>query len=317
VIDPRQCLEEYADGLLAEEERLQVEEALASDAALRDELQRVRGFSGLLLGLEDERAVGAAIAHAKHAQRRRSHLLRLATAAGLIAAVMVGIRIGSRGSDVTATTHEEDTILAWVDFGQRLGRIAKERRSGRVPRQGIGDLSVPPAEGYGVVFRGALGALDVALDTPVKKHVQDLVRNHFVSLRDVGANAAGECRRADAALALYRELRAVAGTQVADAYYDVFRPALATPRSVASGQPRFLRAQYEQEYKRAVKQLRRRYGRERLSIALRRLAGADRRFLFRDAAQDGVGRDAVLAIRARLYRAACDAGVDRLYIAIG
>ena len=312
MIDPRQCLEEYADGLLGEDERLQVEEALARDTELRDELERVRGFLLLLSGLRDEEAVGQAIERAHAGLRRRTRIVRFAMAASFAAAALVGFWVGSRR---TAATHEDQTILAWVEFGQRLGRIAKERRGGRVPRTGVGDLAVPPAEGYGVVFRGALDALDVSLETPVKQRVQDLVRDHFVALRRYGTDAAGECRRADASLALYRRLRAIAGAPVADAWYDAFRPTLATPRSVEHGAPRFLRAQYEQEYNRALELLHRRYGRENLAIALRRLSGADRRFLYRDAAQDGVGRDAVLAIRARLYRAACDAGVDRLYIA--
>jgi hypothetical protein len=73
---------------------------------------------------------------------------------------------------------------------------------------------------------------------------------------------------------------------------------------------------YRRDYADALSLLRRRYGPAKLDLVLERLAPGDRRFLFRDAAQDGVGRDAVLAIRARLYRAALEAGADRLYVEV-
>ena len=51
-------------------------------------------------------------------------------------------------------------------------------------------------------------------------------------------------------------------------------------------------------------------------MVLNRIAPRDRRFLRRDAAQDGIAPDAVLAIRAQLYRAAEEAGADRLYVGL-
>ena len=309
MIDPREHLEEYIDGLLSADDARAVERALRDDPALRAELEEVRAFAGALDTVTAEQAVDVALA----GMHRRTGLRRLAVAASLAAAVMLGIIVAPRPAE-KEPTHEQATILAWSEFGQRLGLIARERRSGRVPRLGIGGLVVPPAEGYGVVFRGALEVLDVRLDSGAKRRVQDLVRDHFVALRHLGDDAAAECRRAEESLALYRRLRSLAGAAVADAYYDVFRPALVTQKNVARGMPNFLKAQYAQEYARAMDQLHRRYGEESLKLVLARLSGADRRFLYRDASEDGVGRDAVLAIRARLYRVARDAGVDKLYI---
>jgi hypothetical protein len=72
---------------------------------------------------------------------------------------------------------------------------------------------------------------------------------------------------------------------------------------------------YAQAYESATRLLERRYGTDKVAFVLGRLAPEDRRLVHRDATQDGVGPDAVLTIRAHMYRTACDAGVDRLYVA--
>ena len=48
MIDPRELLEEYVDGLLDTESQQVVEDALAQDEELRAELERVRRFSVML-----------------------------------------------------------------------------------------------------------------------------------------------------------------------------------------------------------------------------------------------------------------------------
>ena len=48
MIDPRELLEEYVDGLLDSESQRVVEDALAQDEELRAELERVRRFSAML-----------------------------------------------------------------------------------------------------------------------------------------------------------------------------------------------------------------------------------------------------------------------------
>ena len=169
------------------------------------------------------------------------------------------------------------------------------------------------------MYASALQALGV--ETADLERVQGLVRDVFVSMpRSVGIEA--ECARSEASLALFRQLRLVAGSEVADAYYDAFRPGLADLRTARRIDPGAMALvengeRYEESYFRALHRLERRYGRRKLDIVLGRLAPADRRAYYRDASQDGVGRDAVLAIRAELYEAACNAGVDHLYVPLG
>ncbi|MHC4957478.1 MAG: hypothetical protein ACYTGN_03820 [Planctomycetota bacterium] len=317
--DHRDQIEEYLDGLLPDEERAEFEAALERSDELRVEVESARRFERLLDRLgSDERDVRRVLAEV--VPPRRARIVKLAAVfAVAAAAALVAAIVFPRGE----RTHGETTYTAleaeWTAFGQRLGSIAAERRTGRVPRQGRGDFDIPPARAYGIVFRGALDRLGVAVEDD---SVLDLVRDHFVRLRGTSEDAAGEQARSEASLRLYRDLRARAGRDVADAFYDVFRPGLATPRSVERVRRDALvraleadrAARYIAEYERALNQLERRYGADALAVALDRMAGADRRFLYRDAAQDGVGPDAVLAIRDRLYRVARDLGAPTLYL---
>jgi hypothetical protein len=315
--DPREHIEEYLDGLLPDEEHAAFLAAVERSAELRAEVESARRFERLLDRLGgDEAEVRRVLSTV--ARPRRGRLLRWAgvvTAAAAVLALAVVLWPRDTHSETTHTALEAE----WTAFGERLGAIAAERRTGRVPRRGIGDLEIPPARAYGIVFRGALERLGIAVEDEA---VLDLVRDHFVGLRALADDAAGEQARSEASLKLFRGLRKRAGREVAEAFYDVFRPGLATPRSVERVRRDALvraleadrAARYLAEYERAVRQLERRYGAAALAVALDRMAGADRRFLHRDATQDGVGPDAVLAIRDRLYRVARDAGCDLLYI---
>ena len=73
---------------------------------------------------------------------------------------------------------------------------------------------------------------------------------------------------------------------------------------------------YLRTYEETLQRLEGRYGAVQLGIVLNRIAPRDRRFLRWDATQDGIAPDAVLAIRAGLYRAAEEAGADRLYVGV-
>ncbi|MHC4137029.1 MAG: hypothetical protein ACYS0K_18910 [Planctomycetota bacterium] len=328
----RDRLEEYVDGLLDAEECRKVEAALAQDPDLRDELHRVRRFAELMEQLSpteaDAEAVRRIVSEVHGQQRRRAWIVRFGVAATAAAATWLLL--------VLLAPHDEhgdrvrDRIESqWLAFGRRLGAIAAERREGRVPRQGIGDLEVPPAAASGIVFEGALEELDLALKPDAATHVKDAVADHFVTLRESGSDLASEYRRSAASLELYRKLHDLAGADVADAYYDVFRPALAdleTTRRVRPGTLRFVvREQldpatsdrYLTAYMEAVAQLNQRYGKPQVERVLARLAPADRRAYWHDAAQDGVSRDAVLAIRTRIYRTAYETGADSLYVEVG
>ena len=57
-----------------------------------------------------------------------------------------------------------------------------------------------------------------------------------------------------------------------------------------------------------------RFGEPSVTLVIEQLAPNDSRALWYDAALEGVGREAVLAIRAQLYEAARDAGADKLYV---
>jgi len=325
VTEPRDLLEEYADGLLADDERGAVEAALARDGALRDELERVRRFDALLASVrrdaDDERAVRRVLAAVARAQAR-ARLLRLVPAAAVIAAI--GFFVGRTASDPPPSPDlavAESTLADWVVFGKRLGESAAQRRDGLVPRTGVGGLEAPPAKAAGVVFSAALGVLGVRIDPAVEARAHRVIVGHFEEARRRGPDVAGECARAEAALRAYRELRGAAGAAVADAFYDVFRPGLAdldTARRVLD--PARLDpvagSAYVRAYGEALQALERRYGAETVSRVLDRLAPTDARFLRRDAADDGVGRDAVLSIRAEVYRAAVDAGAGKLYVAL-
>lgn len=243
-------------------------------------------------------------------------------AATALALALLGPRGRERAtaSDALGAIVEREALA----FGRRLGVIAAARRGGRVPRVGIGDLEVPPSAAWGLVFRGACEELGVG-EPP--SAAREAVRRHFMRVRRLGRDLRSQSVRADAQLALYRTLRSVASAEIADAYYDVFRPALADPETahrVASGtlsevvrriaQDPEAAEQYVAAYDRAVALLGGRYGEARLALVLERLAPDDRRARWRDAADDGVGRDAVLTIRAHLYRAAVEAGLDLLLI---
>jgi len=137
-------------------------------------------------------------------------------------------------------------------------------------------------------------------------------------MRDLPEGVAGEAERAEASLAFYRRLKREYGNGIADAYYDLFRPGLAdldTARRVPPGMMSTIAGEkYIRRYEEALVRLGRRYGREKIEVVLNRLAPDDRRAYFRDASQDGIGRDAVLSIRAAVYRAAAESGAGALYI---
>jgi hypothetical protein len=222
---------------------------------------------------------------------------------------------------------KEDLLAEARAFGRRLGEIAVVRRDGRMPRRGIGDLVLPSQSAYGVVFEAALAELGVELEPRTMERAKNLVKSHHLSLRGLPDDLDSQCQRAEASLGLYRDLRNAAGRAAADAYYDVFRPGLATLRTVRRVQPGSLdfvvrnevspeaAERYERTYREAIRLLDRRYGTEKVALVLGRMAPADQRLALRDASRDGVGPDAVLSIRAQLYRAACDAGLDKLYLA--
>jgi len=321
-------LEQYIDGLLDESAQREMQERLRDDPDLRGELDRVERFERMLDLQGQERVVQQILSRVEGERRSAGTLLRVLVAI-TTAAAAVAIWIAVRPQP---PSHEDTTLHAmqteWIGFGRRLGRIALERREGRVPRVGVGDLSVPPDIAAGVVFGAALDEMGVGAGGRDLDLAKDLVRAHFISMpRGVGVDA--EYRRAQAALDLYRELRQMAGQPVADAYYDVFRPGLAALRTARRVPPGTLAVvvatkvsaeaglRYERDYRDAVALLDRRYGASNVALVLSRLAPDDRRYVFRDAAQDGVSRDAVLAIRARFYKAALTAGVDKLYVDLG
>lgn len=321
--DPRELLEEYLDGLLPEEECLKVEAALARDPALREEMDRVRRFDRLMRGLADPAAESAAVARivaaAERMERRRTLWLRivpLAAAASLLVAVALAIAALRPPPPVSVAQLTAD----WVVYGKRLGLLALERRAGKVPRIGLEDLEVPPARASGIVFSAALGVLGEPLDPEAEDRVARLVSDHAEAMRRVGEGVEAECRRSEASLSLYRDLRSLAGARVADAWYDVFRPGLAdlpTARRVpADALDRVAAEAYVRAYQDALGDLERRYGGEKVATVLDHLAPADARDFRRDASQEGVGRDAVLAIRARMYQTALEQGADRLYVAL-
>jgi len=325
--DLKEHLDEYLDGLLGEEENREMEGALAADPVLREELERGRRFKGLLGDLrEEELAVRRVLAQVRRGERRQGRLLRwVAASAAAAAALLVWHFAGSRPAHDEGV--KEDLLAEARTFGRRLGEIAVVRRDGRMPRRGIGDLEFPSQSAYGVVFEAALARLGVEIEPEPLEMAKNLVKSHHLLLRGLPDDLDSECRRAESSLELYRSLRNVAGRAVADAYYDVFRPGLATLRTVRRVQPGSLdfvvrnevspeaAEQYERAYGEAIRLLDRRYGTEKVALVLGRMAPEDQRLALRDASQDGVGPDAVLSIRAQLYRAACDAGLDKLYLA--
>ncbi len=325
-------LEEYLDGLLSEKECLDMEAALARDEALREELARVRKFDTLLAGLHDpsaeERSVRRIVTAAERIDRRRS-VWRRVTA--LAAAVLVGVGVGwmmrpAEPDSVTPPVSGPSSIIVaeWKAFGHRLGEIADERRSGRVPRLGLSGYLEPPATAADIVFKSALDALEVETTPRRADEAAKLVKNHFVAMRGTGRSIEDECRRSKAELRLYRKLSVAAGRDVANAFYDVFQPGVADPETSArvrdtSSLGRYVAAQtqerYASAYEDAVDHLSRRYGADNVALVLDTLAPGDQRRLRHDATREGIVPDAVLSIRAYMYKTACDVGVKRLYVA--
>ena len=319
----RDRLEEYVDGLLTPEETREVEAALARDPALRAELEEVRRFAGLLEELTpDVHVVRRAVERARARGERRALLFRISLPLLTAAAAALAIWIATPGgpADDHGTRVLREVERQWLAFGERLAAIAAERREGRVPRTGVGGLEVPPAPAYGVVFKGALGKLGIALEGEAEESVLDLVARHHVEMRRRGRGLAAECERAVASLAVYQELRERAGPAVADAYYDVFRPGLPDLHTTERVRPDSLQfvvadhERYREAYRRAIGELEQRYGGPSVSVVLEQLAPGDPRTLSYDPAFEGVGREAVLAIRAHLYEAAREAGADKLYV---
>jgi hypothetical protein len=318
--DPRERIDEYLDGLLDGRERGAFEDALRADPALREEVERARHFERLLVSAHDGRAEERGIQRvlqSVHRRKPRGIVFRIGATVAAAAALLLWAYLNAPKS------HEEEvesTLIAEAEaYGTRLGEIAAERRAGRVPRKGLSGLAVPSDAAAGVVFAAALRTLGV--ETGELERVQRLVRDHFVSLPG-GEDLEAERARAEASLTLFRQLRLEADREVADAYYDVFRPGLADLRTARRIDPGAIvlvenGERYEESYFEALHRLERRYGRRKLDTVLAHLAPTDRRAYYRDASQDGVGRDAVLAIRAELYEAAHNAGVDHLYVPLG
>lgn len=335
MIDPREHLEEYVDGLLDASEQRVVETALAQDADLRAELERVRRFGVMLEELPAHAAtqflgasglLGATGTPSKGAtsnSHRSQNLFFPLFAAAAAAALMLWItgpapREDQRDEGVVAEIQAD-----WATFGQRLARIAQERRDGHLPRLGLGDLEVPPAKAFGIVYAAGLDELGVNLQSGMRARARDLVQAHFVALRNLPAGVEGEYRRSKGSLRLYRSLRNEAGRDAADAYYDLFRPGLVNRETVvrleAGSLERVLRnrAEYVAAYDVALRQMTRRYGAEMVAVVMDRLAPADSRDDRWDASQDGANPDAVLSIRTELYRVALENGSDRLYVDVG
>jgi len=320
VIDPRERLEEYVDGLLAPDERAAVERALEDSAELRAELERVRRFGGMMEGLSYLEGAGEpSVSPAASARPMRSYagrIIPLILSAAAAAALVIWLQ-GPAPDPVL------DEISAdWNTFGERLAKIALERRAGRVPRTGLSDLEVPPAKAFGRVYTAGVDALGIELNAATRATTERLVHLHFTSMCAMPDGVAGEWRRSESALELYRDLRRVAGREAADAYYDLFRPGLtdsATVMRVPGNIQQVLadRAEYLLAYEAACRRLKRRYGEQTLTAVMHRLAPNDGRYYRWDAAQDGAAPDAVLSIRAALYRAAAETGTDLLYVQVG
>jgi hypothetical protein len=322
-------LEEYADGLLAPDEARAVEEAVARDPALAAELERVRRFVSLLDGLAPaDPSVARALAGARE-HRRTIVRLRFAAAAAagivLVAAAFLFGRAGGGAGDGSGDPGLDAAVREARAFGRRLGDIAAIRRDGRVPRIGLSGFETPPAQLFGHVFEAALEPLGVARPGDGPGGLRERVRAHFVTLRATGTDVAGEAERAERALVLYHALERDYGADVAAAFYDVFRPGLADLATARRVEPGALAdvvrrvdpdagARYLTAYAHALRDLRARFGKEDVALVLARLAPDDARAYWRDAAQDGVRPEAVLSIRARLYRAAAAAGVARVYV---
>lgn len=319
--EPKERLEEYVDGLLTESECLELEAALARDPALRREMAEVRRFDALLRELHDpaaeERAVRRVLAAAGRHGPGRNLLAGSLAAAALLLATALLLRPAPADPPATGLDRIEQD---WVLYGRRLGAIALERREGRVPRTGLSDLETPPAKAAGVVFSAALGVLGVGCSREEEERVRALVAGYAEKSRLSGEGVGGEAARSALALETFRELRRVSGPETADAFYDVFRPGAADLRNSRRVHPDALSGvaaeSYVNEYRDAVAELSRRYGAEGLGRVLGGLAPADARRFRRDPTEDGAARDAVLAIKERLYRAAAAAGADRLYVAI-
>jgi hypothetical protein len=309
-------LDEYIEGVLPAEEVLQVEEALARDPVLRAEFDRVRRFAELMEEqTPDAHAVKRVMSRLRARQRR--WLFLAAPLAAAAAALLIWLAWPPGPPPTHVNQVLTDLEARWLSFGERLGEIALERREGRVPRSGVGGLEVPPPVAYGIVFKGALAKLSVKLDPGVERRVLDLVRHHHEMMRPGGQGLEGRCERAEASLALYREIARAGGPAVADAYYDVFRPGrtdFAATERVRPDDLQFVVAdheRYREAYRQAVSDLERRFGGPSVAAVVARLAPIDARVLWYD---EGVGREADLAIRAQLYEAARDAGADKLYV---
>jgi len=274
MIEPRELLDEYLDGLLPEPEHARVERALETDAELRAELERARRFAGMLQALSQPVAHGAARARA---ERSRGRLVMLMVAATAAAALLLWLR-----SPVVDPLAEE-LSADWRAFGDRLAVMALERREGRAPRIGLSDLDVPPAKAFGRVYGAALDRMGVELDDPTRARAERLVRSHFTAMRSMPGGVAGEWKRSESALEVYRGLRTDAGREAADVFYDVFRPGLvddATVFRVAGGRDSLVRVlrdrgQYLRDYEEACRRLERRYGAETLAVVMNRLAPDD------------------------------------------
>jgi len=317
VIDPRELLDEYVDGVLPPEQRADVDRALADSAELRAELERARSFSSMMEGLASgKEKLETPVAAPRRARSFAGRIVPLLLSAAAAAALVLWLQ--APAPDTTLIDISED----WDTFGERLATIALERRSGRIPRTGLSDLEVPPAKAFGRVYVAGLDELGIRLDAATRAQSEHMVRSHFTSMRAMPTGVAGEWKRSESALELYRELRRVAGREAADAYYDLFRPGLtdaATVMRIPGNMQQALadRARYLRAYDETCRRLTRRYGESTLAAVMNRLAPNDPRFYRRDAAQDGAAPDAVLSIRAALYKAAAESGTDYLYVSIG
>jgi len=299
-------IDEYLDGLLTGEELRRMEEALAADPVLRAELEEARRFRGMLEGLGEEPG-----GNDRATARRRVPALLLLGA--FLVAVWAAWPAPREASAPSRASRADGAA-----YGARLAELALSRRRGLVPRRGLADLAEPQPAAFGRVFAAGLAHLGIALDAPVLARAEQLVADYFRAVAELPRGVAGESERARLSLDVYRRLRNRAGRDAADAYYDMFRPGL-VDEATATRATEFDResARYRQSYEEACARLRRRYGDRTVARALDRLAPSDARDLRRDASQDGIEPDAVLAIRAELYRAAAESDAARVVVVGG
>src|SRR5262245_38792742 len=117
-------LDEYIDGLLPPDEAREIEEALAKDPLLREELERVRRFAGFLEEqTPDAHVVVSVLGRLRARRRRRLLLIAVPIAAALALLLLWPPKPPPNPSQAVLAEVEAQ----WLAFGSRLGDIAAER----------------------------------------------------------------------------------------------------------------------------------------------------------------------------------------------